>query len=119
MTLTSIPPSEAATAARRDFAGALFDAGLWFERNRNTRLPASPVINVRVHGGDRDAKLADLRAIAASWEVPVTTQPDGTQYAERVFGPLTIEAHVPAEYAGATAWLDSAKARRAESPVAA
>jgi hypothetical protein len=97
LTPTQAPPgeAEAAAAGRRDITGALFDAGLWFEAHPGSRLPASPVVNIRVAGANHDEKTADLRAIAASWAAPVMRFADGTLYAELVFGPLTFEAHVP------------------------
>src|SRR5215469_7437720 len=97
MTVTAVQPDEAVTAAiaRHDLVVALTDAGIYFETRLSARAPESPVINVRVHGRNHAEKLADLRVIASSWDVPVLTLADGTMYAERVFGPLTVEAHVP------------------------
>jgi hypothetical protein len=90
-------PADVATIeaeARHNLMLAFADAAIWTEISPGARLPSSPVINVRVRGGNPGEKLADLQAIADSWNVPVTTLDDGTRYAERVFGPLTIEAHV-------------------------
>jgi hypothetical protein len=109
--LTQVPPDEAVTAAaaRHDLVVALTDAAIWLETHPDARPPASPLISVRVRGGDRDEKIADLRAIAASWDVPVTTLPSGTMQAERVFGPLTVEAHVAPHYSTMDEYLDAAK----------
>lgn len=121
MTLSVAPPSEAvaATMARRDHMADLGSARAFFNSHPRARVPASPVVSVRVRGNSREEKLADLRAIAVSWEVPVETLPDGTMTAQLVFGGLTYEAHVGAEYPTTTAWLNAQRARRGGTGAAA
>lgn len=111
MTLTTAPPDEATAAAhaRHDLVVAYIDAGIYIETHPGARLPKSPVSNIPVEGKTREEKVADLRAIAASWDVPVTTLPDGTLYAELRFGPLTFEAHVMPDVRGTVAWLAMAR----------
>lgn len=96
MTLTQAPAGAAeAATARHGSAGDLFDAGMYFEAHPGARLPVSPVINIRAVGANYAEKVADLHAIAASWDAPVITLAEGTLYTEIVFGQLTYEAHVP------------------------
>ena len=121
MTITVVRSDEelTAAAARRDFAKACTDARVFFLTHQDAHLPGPGVWNVRVEGESREEKLRNLRAIAASWDVPLVTVGGGTQIARLVFGPLQFEAHVGAEWKGTQAHLDAARARRAGSEAAA
>ena len=96
MSITSItrgitaPPGD----SRSTTAGDFLDAGLWLDANPAARRPPSPAVNIRAAGANRAEKITDLHAIAASWGTGVAELPDGTLYAEVVFGSLTFEAHV-------------------------
>lgn len=88
---------EAAAAAAH--LASLDEARAWWQDHPAARLPASPVINVRVKGADYDEKMADLRAIAASWDVEVMPLDGGLGHAARlVFGGYTYEAHVAVRF---------------------
>jgi hypothetical protein len=115
-TLTPAPTDEAVTAAaaRHDLVVGLTDSAIWWETHAGAELPEGCVNSKRVRGDDRDEKIAHLRAIAASWDVPVETLPDGTMIARRTFGPVIFEAHLAPHYSTMDAYLDGAKkARRA------
>ena len=90
----------------------LGEARDWWEAHPGARRPEPPVyVNVRVRGATREEKLADLDAIAASWGVPVTTEPRlGTRTARLDFGGYTWEAHV----AGPAKTNDDLKAATAQ-----
>lgn len=118
MGLTQAPRDEAAAAAaaRHDLVVALADASIYVETHLHARMPESPVCNVRVRGATYKEKIDDLKAIAASWNAEVTPLPDGTQYTELVFGPVTFEAHVPPADTSTLTWL---RQRRGERGAAA
>ena len=59
--------------------------------------PDDIVINLRVPGSTRPEKLAGLQQIADDWGVRIGKDSHGTQFAERRFGYVRIEAHVTAE----------------------
>ena len=114
MTVTIAPevPADAAQA-RADFLAALAEARMFFRYHPDARLPQSPLIQVRPRGRNREEKIADLGAIAASWGVPVLRLDEGTLHAEVVFGPLTIAASVAAPVQGTTEWLENTNKLRA------
>lgn len=115
MTVTDAPQAGALASAeeRMDLVLGLAEAARFFRDRPRARLPKSPVCNVRVHGANRDEKIADLYAIAGSWGVIVQALPDGTETAQVAFGPVTFEAHVAPDYPTTTAYLDAHRARKA------
>jgi hypothetical protein len=55
------------------------------------------VVEVQLQGGTQEERLADLQQVAAVWGVEVRSGEDGTQTAERRFGPLTVRAAHPGQ----------------------
>lgn len=96
LTLTPAGHEAAAAAAHLAHLGEARD---WWENHPGARLPASPVINVRVNGTTPEEKAADLEAIAASWGVEVQElDRDLGRVARLTFGGYTYEAHVAARF---------------------
>jgi hypothetical protein len=117
-----IDETAAAGAARADLVTAFADSGAFIATHPRARIPDSPVLSIRVNGATREERLADLREIAAGWEVPVTEDDMGTLIARRRIGPLLYEAHVShpdGTVSGFLARADAARAAQAGTGAAA
>jgi hypothetical protein len=115
MATLSVQPGTITGTARADLIVDLTDLAIWLTTHPDAEAPDSPVINKRVRGETYPDKLADLHRIAASWDTDVTTLPDGTLIAERVFGKVTYEAHLaPFDRTLNDYFTRTARARRAQ-----
>jgi len=91
---TAMPALQGATAGEREeFLAALTQMRDFYQVHPDAPLPGGLVLNIRVPGTGYGQRIAALRRIAAALGVTMTER-DGVQYAERQFGPVTIEAHV-------------------------
>lgn len=112
--IASIPTVTVRQAAKADLTAL----GEFFEENPSAIMPAELRYQMEAPKGfDRPARLAWLDAVAGSWRVPVTSNPDGTRYCERRFGFAVVCASVAPSGSDHTADrladLESARAARA------
>lgn len=91
MALTAMPATD--PDARTELVTAFADLANFYARCTDAPLPGGVYLNIKVPGAARQEKILALHRIAAALDVPVTER-DGVLYAERQFGPVTLEAHV-------------------------
>ena len=86
-----------AGAERAVFIQALIDLAEFYKTHKDVPLPGDTSglvpLNIRVPGGDRDARAAYLTALAGLLGTEVT-KAHGTLWAGRCFGPLLLEGHM-------------------------
>lgn len=97
MTITDILPSgQQGGEYRADFITGLVDVYAFIATHDGAPL-FTPLLEVPVPQGPRGARVLALDDIAARLGVEVTPDGHGGLTARREFGPLVIEAHLPAE----------------------
>lgn len=77
---------------RAEMLVALADLEVFYETHPGAPLPDQPVLSIRISGGTHEAKVAAVEQVAAALGVQAQWR-HGVLFAQRMFGPVTLEAH--------------------------